>query len=163
MEKNFVKCPQCSCEFDPSFKNETPPAMTEYDELCVDGWTSGNPGKGGAFVTEMSGLRLYSPVCGDEIHTNNFYELLGIAQAVAGVSEGKYKVKKIWSDSDTVIAWVEKGPSTKDMSERMKVDYDFIMRRLTLLRGRMKLHNIELAKWDTKTRGQIPADPGRKK
>ena len=140
-----------------------PRTAIENNVLYVDCWTSGNPGKGGYKVmlgisdvaVEVEGRGEDNP--SSETHTNNFFELYAV---YAGL---RYAVKhgnifKIYSDSRIAIQWATTG--RYDCREEDKVS---VGKLITKIQSLMVTNpDVKLVKWDTTTRGEIPADFGRK-
>jgi len=124
--------------------------------LCVDGWSSGNPGLGGYKITNLQGKPLDERNAAT-IHTNNYYELYGVYKAVKYAVLNKLSPVTIYTDSATVLYWISSGKhsATKDAVG--------VTMMIKSIRDDMKEHaGISILKWDTARRGQIPADPGRK-
>jgi len=133
---------------------EEKPAITE---ICSDAWTSGNPGIGGARVTDLQGSVLMShDTPANEFHSNNFFELMGIGMAVHYAMNNGIKV--IYTDSQTAMAWIRDGKPGKSV----KKDVEAIQKRCLQIQQRVAEHNIKIVKWDTEKKGEIPADYGRK-
>ncbi|MDO4771491.1 ribonuclease H family protein [Porphyromonas sp.] len=132
------------------------------DAIAVDAACSGNPG-----VMEYRGVLIET---GDVIFhsqkytkgTNNIGEFLAIVHALALMEQRRYIVP-IYSDSRTAISWVKNKAVKTTLARDAKTDllWQHIDRALAWL----KTHDLSpytILKWDTETRGEIPADFGRK-
>lgn len=118
--------------------------------VYVDGWTSGNPGPGGFIITNHSGNILYQKDY-NESHTNNWYELAGIAAAAI-----LFPGKVIWSDSVTAMSWAY-GRMGKGARRKYADDTG-----LQTMLSSLRMSKPDICKWATSRWGEIPADPGRK-
>ncbi|NCN51908.1 hypothetical protein GW931_02760 [archaeon] len=127
-----------------------PSHIPRQDYVYVDGYTSGNPGPGGFIVTDHTGKILFKKHYNTP-HTNNWYELGGIASATV-----KFPGKIIWSDSVTAIAWAN-GRMGKESRKLYANDASFQLMQSIILSKQPTIY-----KWNTELWGEIPADPGRK-
>ena len=127
--------------------------------IYVDAWCSGNPGNGG-WRGLYKDVDIFNRKPKSKI-TNNIGEYFAIIDAIKWIEKNKPSDKVIiWSDSKTAISWFR----------RMKVKTslkDVVLNKVILKTERYlrqtNLNNIKVMKWDTKKRGEIPADFGRKK
>ncbi|MBI9031187.1 hypothetical protein JEZ13_04140 [bacterium] len=125
--------------------------------ITSDAWTSGNPGIGGARVTDLKGNQLdFHNTPATELHSNNFFELLGISLAVRYALKNGIKV--VYTDSQTAMAWVRNRMPGKNV----KMDRDMLIARANLIADRCEKYGIEIKKWNTSEWGEIPSDYGRK-
>ena len=125
--------------------------------IAVDGWCSGNPGKGGYKAVDIStGKKLFEWSC--DYTTNNLVEFIAIVHAMMWCE--KYRPNEIiWTDSMTAISWVS------NKKARTKIDFtkaSDIQKRVEVCNTYLKQKSHPLKKWMTKEWGEIPADFGRK-
>lgn len=133
---------------------------TKDIKIAVDGWCSGNPGRGG-----YKGINLLTKEILFNIETNlitnNLAEYIAIIHAIMWCDKNNYTAI-IYSDSKIGINWInkKKNSTTLDLSDNTKLHN-------TIIKGEKYLKNIKyrhrILKWNTKKYGEIPADFGRKK
>lgn len=133
--------------------------------LAVDGFCSGNPGKGGYRGVDIAtGEQLF--ICTDlENTTNNISEFIGLIHALGFIKiRGKEDPSKhysvVYTDSQTAIVWYKKKDvnTSGKLCEITKCKLDRSLRWLSEQRSLP-----EVLKWDTEKWGEIPADFGNKK
>jgi len=124
----------------------------------VDGWALAQPGHGG-WQVKTDGRVISKENYPTEFHSINFYELEAIASACcfAYVFSGVEKCE-IYSDSKCAIGWTKKDPSNG------VIDREALMVIINKIRHLLTLNeNIEIKFWDSRKRGENPADFGRKR
>ena len=126
--------------------------------LTCDGYTtSGNPGLGGYIITNLEGEILKKDDSEHE-HSNNYFELLGIWYSIKYAIDNYEDKVRIYTDSATCLAWIKNGKCSEETSE-----HDVVMKIIALIKASLVTNSdIELTKWVTSERGEIPADPSRK-
>ncbi len=127
--------------------------------LVVDGWCSGNPGKGGYKGIDLrSGKKIFEVTFA--LCTNNIVEYCA---AVHGLMHCKKRMINyiVYTDSTTVINWVniKKGSNTTGPYSDIAKEY---LQRCDLWLMEQKTYNT-VNKWLTKKWGENPADFGNKK
>jgi len=139
--------------------------LSDDKYIYVDGACSGNPGLGEyQCVSLIDGNRKI--IFGSEKYkktTNNIMEFLALVEAL------KYNEKHdnsylIYSDSVTAIAWVrnKKHKSSLKFSNTTEDSIDQLEEAENYLQSNTNYNFSKILKWDTKSRGEIPADFGRK-
>lgn len=132
------------------------PGTTYY---FVDAWTSGNPGPGGCRV--LNGIReVVQERDYSDLHTNNYYELFAIYLALQYATMDAITTQAtivIYSDSQTALSWIR---SRNPQASRDQAEINRLVATITAMLAANP--TITLAKWDTDTYGEIPADYGRK-
>jgi len=125
------------------------------DIYYVDCWTSGNPGPGGWQTLLFDKVVDYKNY--DDPHSNNFYELSAIHNGCFLASKSQNKAS-IYSDSRVAIGWCFRDPKSwvLNRSELMMIISDI---RTILKQNR---NRIRIEFWNTRRRGENPADFGRK-
>ena len=122
--------------------------------ICSDAGTHGNPGPCEYQVADLSGMILKHEHLG--VGTNNFAELSGIAAAIdVAIARGE---SIIWTDSQVCLGWIDTGRVGEGVAQRERVVSLVTQIRRQLLR----MPQIKLHKWETRSWGEIPADFGRK-
>ena len=132
------------------------------DAIAVDAACAGNPGE-----MEYRGVSIET---GDVIFhsrkyprgTNNIGEFLAIVHALA-LMERQGHIVPIYSDSKTAIAWVRNKVAKTKLPRDAKTEllWQHIDRALAWLKAH-ELSRYTILKWETESRGEIPADFGRK-
>ncbi len=125
--------------------------------IYVDGWCSGNPGKGG-YRAVLDGKNLFNIKI--KRTTNNITEFLAIASAIIYCERNRITNYTIYSDSSIAMSWIKKGwcKTKMDLKNNTK-----LQERISYCEDRLRRHkNIDLRKWNTKGLGEIPADFGNK-
>lgn len=132
------------------------------NSICVDAACEGNPGK-----MEYRGVKT---IGAEEIFrmgpfadgTNNVGEFLAIVHALALLDKMQRYDVVIYTDSNTAKSWIKnKIPKTKLVrTEANKPIFELLDRAVKWL----QTHDVKnpIAKWDTESWGEIPADFGRK-
>lgn len=126
--------------------------------IAVDGWCSGNPGKGGYRGIDLeTGIELFN--WSTNYTTNNLVEFLAIIHACMYLEKHKINLP-IYSDSMTGISWVrnKKCKTTLNISLNEELNLR-IKKSISYLQ---KYPSKQIIKWNTKVNGEIPADFGRK-
>ncbi len=126
--------------------------------IAVDGWCSGNPGKGGYRGIDLSSGKVIFEWQTD-LTTNNLVEYLAVIHANMWMIK-KNKKLKVYSDSQTAIAWFKKKKckTTFDLERNLELKKRILISEHFLIK-----YNPELPEWwNTKLLGEIPADFGRK-
>ena len=132
--------------------------------IYVDGSCRGNPGQGQYRGVIQDGDKfkdLFStPVY--PMTTNNIMEYLALCKAIM-ISKYYNQPVTIWSDSITAISWVKKKRLKSSIersseTETMWYEIDTFSEYIK----NVDMDNITIMKWDTKSKGEIPADFGRK-
>ena len=136
------------------------PAAHE-DAIAVDAACSGNPGR-----MEYRGVDLltgkeifhFGPVYG----TNNIGEFLAIVHALALLKKER-QTRAVYSDSHNALLWVSKKACRTKLPQTPQTERVFsLIARAELWLRNNDFNDIPLKKGDTKLRGEIPADFGRK-
>ena len=132
------------------------------DSIAVDAACSGNPG-----LMEYRGVYTHNK---QEIFhqgpykdaTNNIGEFLALVHALAALKKQGKEDVLIYSDSKIAIGWVKKGKSNTKLEPtgRNEIIFDLIDRAEKWLQSNSFKNPI--AKWETRSWGEIPADFGRK-
>ncbi len=131
------------------------------DAIAVDAACSGNPGqmeyRG---VDLLSGQEIFhfGPVYG----TNNIGEFLAIVHALALLKK-QGRTRAVYSDSRNALLWVAKRACRTTLANTPRTASLFaLIARAEHWLQTNDFSAIPLKKWDTKRRGEIPADFGRK-
>ena len=132
-----------------------------YNSMCVDAASSGNPGKmeyRGVDTETKKELFKQGPF---EETTNNIGEFLAIVHALALLKK-KRSSKIVYTDSRTALSWVKKKNCNTKLkrSEENKPVFELVDRAVHWLKNND--YNTKIVKWETKAWGEIPADFGRK-
>ena len=132
-----------------------------YNSICVDAASSGNPGKmeyRGVDTETKKELFKQGPF---EETTNNIGEFLAIVHALALLKK-KRSSKIVYTDSRTALSWVKKKNCNTKLkrSEENKPVFELVDRAVHWLKNND--YNTKIVKWETKAWGEIPADFGRK-
>ncbi|HQW70683.1 MAG TPA: ribonuclease H family protein [Saprospiraceae bacterium] len=132
------------------------------NSISVDAACSGNPG-----LMEYRGVYTHNK---QEIFhqgpfkdgTNNIGEFLALVHALAALKKQGKEDVLIYSDSKIAIGWVKKGKSNTKLEPtgRNEIIFDLIDRAEKWLQSNSFKNPI--AKWETRSWGEIPADFGRK-
>lgn len=125
--------------------------------IYVDGWCSGNPGKGG-YRAILNGETLFNIRI--KRTTNNIAEFLAVSSAIIYCERNKIKDYTIYTDSFTAIRWVKDGwcKTKMDLKNNIK-----LQERISFCEDRLRRNrNVDIRKWETKELGEIPADFNRK-
>jgi len=127
--------------------------------IFVDAWVSGNPGLGGwRGIYNKQVIFNRKP---KSIITNNIGEYFALIDAIKWCKTNlpnDYVI--IWTDSLTALSWYKKKKTKSNIKDdKLK---DVILKTEKYLKN-VNLDNIKILKWDTKSRGEIPADFGRKR
>jgi hypothetical protein len=97
---------------------------------------------------------------------NNLGEFLAIIDACRLVESGQVQCASIWSDSKTAISWFQKGKIRSSIDIDAECDADFAQRvkeAIAWLDSPSRARFSEMiSRWDVSTRGENPADFGRK-
>ena len=120
--------------------------------IYVDGYCSGNPGPCGCRAI-MDGIEIFRYELG--IGTNNVAEFYAIAAAIQYALKNNYPDAFIFSDSTTAISWINRKEVNSSSTNQN------LYKALTFIRSH-DFSAIKVAKWDTRTQGEIPADYGYK-
>jgi ribonuclease HI len=132
------------------------------DSWSVDAACSGNPGvmeyRGVETDTSEELFRMGPFING----TNNIGEFLAIVHALALLKKAGDNKRVIYTDSRTAMAWVrnKKVKTTLKPTTRNEKLFVLINRAENWLKN--NTWENQIIKWDTKSRGEIPADFGRK-
>tara|TARA_R110000868_G_scaffold97876_1_gene269308 strand:+ start:23141 stop:23782 length:642 start_codon:yes stop_codon:yes gene_type:complete len=132
-----------------------------YNSICVDAASSGNPGKmeyRGVDTKTKKQLFLQGPFAEG---TNNIGEFLAIVHGLALLKKHNSD-KIIYTDSKTAISWVKKKTcNTKlERNTKNKLLFELVDRAVHWLKTNS--YKTVIVKWETKAWGEIPADFGRK-
>jgi len=129
--------------------------------IAVDAASSGNPG-----IMEYRGVDTQTHK--QLFHqgpfqqgTNNIGEFLALVHGLAFLKQNKSD-RNIYSDSKIAIGWVKKkkcNTKLKQTSKNKKV-FELVSRAENWLK--INSYKTIIIKWETKARGEIPADFGRK-
>lgn len=122
-------------------------------EIVVDGYCIGNPSTDWGYraIDLETGEVLFENRPGG-LATNNIAEYVGCVHALAWCKNSCILDFKIWSDSSTAISWVKKRESNSGIKHPLLERAD----------KWVKSNGGVIQKWDTKSRGEIPADFGHK-
>lgn len=134
--------------------------------IYVDGACSGNSASNGIAeyrivgddkVTEIYRSRKFRG-------TNNIAEYLALCHAILLMNRDFPNEKfTIWSDSVTAIAWLRDEPkSAMTLNDDTAWTINQVWKAHKSIKNSHNM-NCRVEKWDTKTRGEIPADFGNKK
>ncbi|WP_299115672.1 ribonuclease H family protein [uncultured Winogradskyella sp.] len=150
-----------------TFKSELSDAQLKkigqpnYNSICVDAASSGNPGKmeyRGVDTKTKKQLFIQGPF--DE-GTNNIGEFLAIVHGLAFLKQHNSD-RIIYTDSKTAMSWVRKKlcNSKLERNAKNKPVFDLVDRAVKWLKNNQ--YTTAIVKWETKAWGEIPADFGRK-
>ena len=94
----------------------------------------------------------------------NLGEVFGIILGLAWLRQQGHKEFVLYSDSFTAITWVRNRRINTALEPRPsnKVTFEMIEKGEAFLESCSMDEIFRVVKWDTKTRGEIPADFGRK-
>jgi ribonuclease HI len=131
------------------------------NSVSVDAACSGNPG-----LMEYRGVHTESK---EEIFhqgpykdgTNNVGEFLALVHALALFKKLKNNTL-IYTDSRTAMAWVRNKKVKTTLEKNSKNEFLFELMDRAIMWLKENTYTNEIAKWDTKNWGEIPADFGRK-
>ena len=129
--------------------------------LCVDAACSGNPGP-----TEYRGIWIEGEQHTQIFHqkfprgTNNIGEFLALVHALAWLQKNEKNIP-VYSDSKIALRWLYIGKCKTSLQPSSGSIFDFVHRGEDWLH-KNDVEKYTLKKWDTKRRGEIPADFGRK-
>ena len=132
-----------------------------YNSICVDAASSGNPGKmeyRGVDTKTKKQLFIQGPF---EEGTNNIGEFLAIVHGLAFLKKHQSD-KLIYTDSKTAISWVKKKTCNTKLERNQKNEtlFELVDRAVNWLKTNS--YKTVIVKWETKAWGEIPADFGRK-
>ena len=132
-----------------------------YNSICVDAASSGNPGKmeyRGVDTKTKKQLFIQGPF---EEGTNNIGEFLALVHGLAVLKRNNSN-KIIYTDSRTALSWVKKKKCNTKLERSKKNEplFELVDRAVTWLQN--NTYNTVIVKWETKAWGEIPADFGRK-
>jgi len=132
-----------------------------YNSICVDAASSGNPGKleyRGVDTKSKKVLFKQGPF--DE-GTNNIGEFLALVHGLAYLKK-KNSTKILYTDSRTAMSWVRKKSCNSKLKrqKKNKVLFELVDRAEEWLKKNP--FDTIIVKWETKAWGEIPADFGRK-
>lgn len=133
--------------------------MKKTGQIYVDGWCSNNPGKGGwrVIVNGVETRRRETNYI-----TNNLCEYFAIVDAIKWIEcrADKEIEWTIWSDSMTAISWHRNKNVKTNLTDQKILD---IVKKTEKYLMDTTTTNYTVKKWHTRSRGEIPADFGRKK
>ncbi|GAA4268937.1 viroplasmin family protein [Hyunsoonleella aestuarii] len=132
-----------------------------YNSICVDAASSGNPGKmeyRGVDTKSKKQLFIQGPF---EEGTNNIGEFLAIVHGLALLKKNNSD-RILYTDSKTAMIWVKKKKCNTKLkqSNKNKPLFELVDRAIDWLQN--NTYKTVIVKWETKAWGEIPADFGRK-
>lgn len=128
--------------------------------LYVDGSCVPNPGSGEYRGVDDAGKELFRKKIG--YSTNNVAEFLAIVHGLAWAKREGVRLQKLYSDSKTAMIWVfAKRCRTKVFGREGDSECQELVRRAEKWLRENDYPDV-IRKWHTKSKGEIPADFGRK-
>ena len=139
---------------------DTLPAAVIENSLAVDAACSGNPGPmeyRGVHVASRQEIFHFGPMKG----TNNIGEFLALVHGLALLKQKGFDMP-IYSDSANAISWVKQKKCKTKLPRTAETEklFGLIERAEKWLKENK--YSTPILKWETKQRGEIPADFGRK-
>lgn len=131
--------------------------------IAVDGFCRGNPGVGGYRGIDLeTGEQLFYTEL--TLCTNNIAEFIGLVHGLMFAKKnsrlGGKQFHTIYTDSQTAIAWF----NNKDVKTSLTPDNETKEKLRRCLMWLIENKSLAIvAKWETNTWGEIPADFGHKK
>ncbi len=126
--------------------------MKKIKKIYVDGSCIPNPG-----IAEYRGIMENTEIFRVNMGygTNNHAEFCAIVHAIAYCKQVGIKKAIIYTDSQTAKIWIEKGYANSRLNNPILVRAEDYIRN-------NDISDFKIEKWDTRIKGEIPADFGRK-